>query len=129
MKIDFGLNDHDISLEYTLEIKIHEDGLNRMNLTGLLFYDELPMIQSLNVELQDNLIYASVDQLSLNIHERYGQKSYPKQNHINMTTNEYRSFLGEFSLTLNFIKKYYNDVILRGGVDFPYDVKEFYTSV
>ena len=46
-----------------------------------------------------------------------------------MTENEYKKFLNEFSLTLNYIKKYYNDVILRGGILFPYDVEEFYTSV
>lgn len=46
-----------------------------------------------------------------------------------MSENDYRSFLSDFSLTLNFIKKHYNDVILRKGIPFPYDVPEFYTTV
>jgi len=46
-----------------------------------------------------------------------------------MTENDYRSFLSDLSLTFNFIKKHYNDVILRRGIPFPYDVPEFYTSV
>ena len=46
-----------------------------------------------------------------------------------MSENDYRSFLSDFSLTLNFIKKTYNDVILRKGIPFPYDVPEFYTTV
>lgn len=51
MQIDFGLNDHDISIEYTLQLRVLEHGPNDMNLTGLVFYDELPMTQSFNVEL------------------------------------------------------------------------------
>lgn len=131
MDIDFGPDFHDISMRYMLQIKVIPDGLNRMNLktSHVIIYDELPMTQSLNVELQDNILYAKIDKLALNIHERYGQKSLPKENNIDLTENEYKTFLNEFGLTLNFIKKYYNDVILRGGIDFPYDVPEFYTSV
>lgn len=65
----------------------------------------------------------------MNIHERYGQKYEPSYNSLNMTVNDYASFLTDFSLTLNSIKKHYNDVILRNGVPFPYDVPEFYTSL
>ena len=46
-----------------------------------------------------------------------------------MTENDYRSFLSDLSMTLNFIKKHYNEVILRQGVPFPYDVPEFYTTM
>jgi hypothetical protein len=92
-------------------------------------YDELSMMASLNVELADDVFYAHIEKLALNIHEKYGQKSHPKENNIGMTENEYKTFLNEFSLTLNYIKKYYNDVIFRGGVDFPYDVEEFYTTL
>ena len=131
MKIDFGLEGHDVSLEFVLAIQILPDGLNRMNLTraDLIFFDELPMVLSLNIELQDNIFYANIDQMGLNIHDRYGQRSHPKHENIDMTENEYKTFLNDFSLTLNYIKKFYNDVILRGGLPFPYDVPEFYTSV
>ena len=46
-----------------------------------------------------------------------------------MSRNEYSSFLTDFSLTLNTVKTQYNDVILRNGVPFPYNVPEFYTSL
>jgi len=127
MEVNFGLNDVDVSLEYTLEIRILEEGSNRMNLTGTLLYDELPMITSIDTWLEDDIIYGYVKALKLNIHDRYGQKSFPKENWIGMTENEYKAFLNEFSLTLNDIKNYYNDVILRPGLPFPYDVPEFWT--
>ena len=62
MKIDFGLEGHDVSLEFVLAIQILPDGLNRMNLTraDLIFFDELPMVLSLNIELQDNIFYANI---------------------------------------------------------------------
>ena len=65
----------------------------------------------------------------MNIHEKYGQKTTPHDNKLNMSENDYRSFLTDFSLSLNFIKKHYNDVILRRGIPFPYDVPEFITTV
>lgn len=65
----------------------------------------------------------------MNIHERYGQKTQPHDNSLGMTENDYRTFLSDFSVTLNTIKKHYNDVILRTGIPFPYDVPEFYTTM
>jgi hypothetical protein len=103
-----------------------------MNLTSkdALLFDELPIVQSFTgVELKDDIFFLTINALSLNIHDRYGQKSYPKENSMDMSPNEYKTFLSELSLTLNFIKKYFNDVILRGGLPFPYNVDEFYTSV
>lgn len=127
MKIDFGLNNHDVSVEYVLQLRVLEDGQNRMNLTGTLLYDEIPMVLSFDTWLEDDIIYGHIDVLSINIHKRYGQKEFPKENHMNMTTNEYRAFLAEFSLTLNYIKDWSNDVFLRPGQPFPYDVEEFWT--
>ena len=103
MEINFGLNDVDVSLEFTLQIRVLEEGSNRMNLTGTLIYDELPMVMSFDTWLEDDTIFGNVKTANLNIHQRYGQKSFPKENHMGMTENEYRAFLNEFSLTLNFM--------------------------
>lgn len=46
-----------------------------------------------------------------------------------MTENEYKNFLSDLSLSFDIIKKYYNNVILRDGIPFPYDTDQFYTKV
>lgn len=46
-----------------------------------------------------------------------------------MSENDYRSFITDFSIMLNEQKKYLNEVVFRGGIPFPYDVPEFYTTV
>jgi hypothetical protein len=126
MKVTFGDTsaDSDIILDYVLTLSV-------MNHAGDLCYfqDDIPLQQGFSMELEDNLLYANIDFLLMNIHERYGQKAEPKYNSIDMSENEYAEFLTDFSLTLNSIKKHYNDVILRNGVPFPYDVPEFYTSL
>ena len=48
---------------------------------------------------------------------------------FSITPNEYHSFISDFSLMLVSQKTYLNDVILRGGIPFPYDTEEFYTTV
>lgn len=67
--------------------------------------------------------------LNLHIHERYGQRSTPKYSSFEITENEYRRYLGQFSLALNQVKTYMNEVVFRDGLTFPYDVPEFYTTV
>ena len=126
MKVTFGdtATDLDVILDYTLQLDV-------LNINGheIYFKDDIPIQQGFTMELEDNMLYANIGLLSMNIHERYGQKSEPKVNNLNMTENDYAGFLTDFSLTLNTIKKHYNDVILRNGVPFPYDVPEFYTSL
>ena len=51
------------------------------------------------------------------------------KNSMKLTSNEYREFLSTFGFTMNFMKKWMNDVYLREGIYFPYGVDEFYTTV
>jgi hypothetical protein len=44
-----------------------------------------------------------------------------------MTPNEYRDFLSQFGLTLNYLKKYLNEVVFRKGLLTPYDIDELYS--
>ena len=48
---------------------------------------------------------------------------------MELTENEYREFLSTYGFCMNFIKKWMNDVYLREGIYFPYNVEEFYTTV
>lgn len=127
MKFSFAPDtDIDLHVEYILQMRVIDRWGNN---GGGQFYDEIPMQLGGKVELHDNIIHGEIKYLNMNIHEKYGQKTQPHSNQLEMTENDYRSFLSDFSLSLNFIKKHYNDVILRTGIPFPYDVPEFYTSV
>jgi len=48
---------------------------------------------------------------------------------MGLTTNEYKEMLSQISFTFNFWRKYLNDVVLREGTRFPYNMKEFDTVV
>jgi hypothetical protein len=125
MKFTFGdTNEMNLLIDYKLHMRV-----TTLDDSGGYFYDEIPMQVGGNIELHDNIIHGEISLITMNIHERYGQKTQPHDNSLGLTENDYRSFLSDYSLTLNFIKKHYNDVILRQGIPFPYDVPEFYTSL
>jgi len=48
---------------------------------------------------------------------------------MKLTTNEYKELIGQLQFTFNFWRKFLNDVVLREGVKFPYNRKEFDTTV
>jgi len=48
---------------------------------------------------------------------------------MDVTENEYREFLSTYGFTMNYIKKWMNDVYFRDGIPFPYNINEFKTSV
>lgn len=56
-------------------------------------------------------------------------KSAPVRNSMKMTKNEYREFLSTLGFNMNFMKKWMNDVTLRGGVNMPFTMNEIYTTV
>ena len=127
MKFTFGdTTELNILIDYKLYMRVTATSGNR---TNEYFYDEIPMQVGVNVDLQDNIITGEIKSMNMNIHERYGQKTQPHDNSLGMTENDYRTFLSDFSQTLNTIKKHYNEVILRTGIPFPYDVPEFYTTM
>ena len=137
MKFTFGADwsdnnegEIDIDVEYILRMRVYNQTHDPLDILGY-FYDEIPIKEGINLELHDDTLYGEIKYLQMNIHDRYGQNSYPKfaSDAMNISRNEYSSFLTDFSLTLNNIKQHYNDVILRNGVPFPYDVPEFYTTL
>ena len=50
-------------------------------------------------------------------------------NNMDLTENDYREFLSTFGFTMNYLKKWLNDVYFRDGLFFPYNVSEFKTRV
>lgn len=113
----FGQFDTDVILEYTLcmeWLSTHE-----------LMYDELKMITSMNVESENDILYITLLNHKLDIDSKFGQRSKPIRNGMELTENEYREFLSTYGFTLNYIKKWLNDVYFRDGIFFPYNMNEF----
>ena len=58
---------------------------------------------------------------------RHSAKKQPIRNSMNLTTSEYNEFISNFGFTNTYLKKWLNDVVLREGVKFPFDMEELYT--
>lgn len=94
-----------------------------------LLYDEVKMITSLNMQAKDDILFIQLLNHKMNVSGKFGQKSVPMRNGMNLTPNEYREFLSTFGFTNNYMKKWMNDVVFRNGVRFPYNMSEISTSI
>ena len=124
-KVLFGQFDSDMILEYTMAVSFsldQKDGLE-------LFYDELNMVTSLNLEAENDLLQIEIQNHKLVNDNKFGAKTAPKRNAMKMTQNEYREFMSEFQIWMNYVKDWMNDVKLKKGVLFPYGVDEFNSKV
>lgn len=87
------------------------------------------MITSMNMRAEDDIMYMNILSNKLEKSNKFGQRTKPIRNSMSMTANEYREFLSTFGFTNNYLKKWLNDVVLRNGVKFPYNVYEFDTHL
>jgi hypothetical protein len=94
-----------------------------------LMYDEVKMISSMDMTAENDILYIKLLNHKLDIDSKFGQRSQPIRNSMDLTENEYREFLSTFGFTMNYIKKWLNDVYFRDGVLFPYNMSEFNTRV
>lgn len=106
-------------------MRFHEDS----STGNELMYDELKMILSVDMTAEDDILFVKILNLKLDIDSRFGQRSAPIRDGMELTENEYREFLSTYGFAMNYIKKWMNDVYLREGIYFPYNVEEFYTTV
>lgn len=126
VNVIFGQYDTDMILEYTAQLRFHEYGATGQE----LLYDELKMITSMDMTADDDILYIKLLNHKLDIDNRFGQRSSPIRDNMDLTENEYREFLSTYGFAMNYIKKWMNDVYLRDdNIVFPYGVDEFYTTV
>lgn len=121
VKVLFGQFDTDMIFEYTLCMTWFDK--------EELMYDELKMISSMDMTTENDIMYIKLLNHKLDIDSKFGQRSQPIMNNMELTENEYREFLSTFGFTMNYIKKWLNDVYFRDGIFFPYNVSEFDTRV
>jgi hypothetical protein len=123
VKVLFGQYDTDMIFEYTLCMQWFDHKKKE------IMYDELKMISSMDMTSKSDILYIKLISHKLDIDSKFGQRSKPIRDGMDLTENEYREFLSTFGFTLNYIKKFLNDVYFRNGVFFPYNVSEFDTEV
>ena len=76
----------------------------------------------MNMEILNDIAFIKILKNNLDL-KRFTQKE-PIKNSLKLTANEYREFLSTFGFTMNFMKKWMNDVTLREGVWLPFSMKE-----
>lgn len=124
INVMLGQFDVDVIIEYTLCIAFFQDDSKSKE----LLYDELKMVTSFNVKIDDDIAFITILNNKLDLPKK-NLKKEPVRNSMELTNNEYREFLSTFGFTMNFMKKWMNDVTLRGGVNLPYNMEEIYTSI
>jgi|DEB0MinimDraft_12_1074336.scaffolds.fasta_scaffold27857_1 hypothetical protein len=126
IKVTFGQYEVDMIVDYTLCMSWRTELLGSKE----LLYDELIMQSSANIRAESEILHIDLIEHKLNLDARGGNRDMPKRNSMDLTTNEYREFLEDMSFSTAEFKKWLNDVVLRGDrVKFPYNLKEFQTSL
>jgi len=86
------------------------------------------MTTAANLRTESEVMHIDILENKLNLDNMGSNREAPKRNTMDITANEYREFLEDFSFTASEMKKWLNDVVLRGDkVKFPYNLEEFQT--
>ena len=126
IKVQFGKFDVDVIFNYELCFNVFLDLLGAKE----IFYDCIVMSTAANVRTENEVMHIDLIEHKVNLNTEGANRDAPKRNALNLTVNEYREFLEDFSFTASEFKKWLNDVVLRGDrITFPYTMDEFQTSV
>lgn len=129
-KVYFKSGDVDVAVEYILSLEVyHPNPKHQTGTLGMtnpfLLGDDIKIVTSFNLKTSNDVLYPTIVEHRVDINERYGQRTQPMINNIKMSENEYKEFIMAFEFTLNYLKKWMNDVHLRNGLKFPYGMEEF----
>jgi len=122
--IMFAQHDTDISLDYTLCIKFSHDEPKGEE----VFYDELKVMMSIDVEVLKDIAFPYIVTLKLDI-DKKKDKEKPTRTSLDLDDYDYREFLSTFGLSLVEVKTLLNDVVMIDGVAFPFSIDEIFTTV
>lgn len=87
------------------------------------------MVTSAKVKSEDDRVFVTLLKNKLFIDNQFGQSTEPKRNGLKLTSNEYREFISSFGFFQNYLKKWFNNVYFKNGLDFPYNPDELYTTL
>ena len=93
LNVIFGKFDSDIIVEYSASYAVWEEISKKM-----LILDEIPMITSMNMKMDDDVVYLDVLKHMIVTDSKYGGiKNAPTMNGMNLTNVEYREFVSSVS--------------------------------
>ena len=93
LNVIFGKFDSDIIVEYSASYAVWEEISQKM-----LILDEIPMITSMNMKMDDDVVYLDVLKHMIVTDSKYGGiKNAPTMNGMNLTNVEYREFFSSVS--------------------------------
>jgi hypothetical protein len=64
-----------------------------------------------------------------NFDPRYGQKTQPMRNSINITPNEYKDYISNLGFFLDWMRTFINEVYFKYGLIFPFNPDEIITTL
>ena len=93
LNVIFGKFDSDIIVEYSASYAVWEEISQKM-----LILNEIPMITSMNMKMDDDVVYLNVLKHMIVTDSKYGGiKNAPTMNGMNLTNVEYREFVSSVS--------------------------------
>jgi hypothetical protein len=126
IKVLFGQFNTDVILEYTACMSF--SSLLGSKKTEVL-YDELPIITTLDMDAEKDMLFIRMLNNKLDIDSKFGQKQKPERTTMTMTTVDYRQFHSTMSYSLNYFKNWLNDKHFPDGVHFAWSMDEFDTQL
>ena len=105
IEMKFANNDTDISFAYLMSYKLYlEEDPKTM-----IFEDEIPMFTSFKVYMEDDVLYPKIIKHKLNF-GHIPMKSKPTKTTFDVTKNEYNKYLTDMRMTMEELKKMFNDI-------------------
>lgn len=119
----FANNDTDISFAYLMSYRLYLEEDPKT----LIFQDEIPMFTSFKVYMEDDVLYPKIIKHKMNF-GHIPMKSKPTKTTFDVTKNEYNKYLTDMRMTMDELKKMFNDIQFIDGIKFPYGNNEFKTT-
>jgi hypothetical protein len=125
MNVKFGIWETDIVLDYTLLITVFDGS----DWEKEIFYDEIRVVTALKIETDNDVVYITIVKNKMNFDPRYGQKTQPMRNSLNITSNEYKDFISNLGFFLDWMRTFINEVYFKYGLIFPFNPDEIITTL
>ena len=121
----FGQLDSDVVLEYTLAVQFLVDGPGGQE----LLYDKIQMVSSANIETNNDKIKVDILNMKPDPTGSHMNRQAPIRNSMDMSHNDYREFISTFGFTMNWMKKWLNEVEWATGLNFPFNSQEINSTI
>lgn len=126
VSVELGNPGHDIAMNATLGFNVsyfEGDELRHV------LYDENAVITTMNAYADQDFFYFALIECKMADDWETLSKTSPTLATMDFTQSQYRSFQSSLGYSLNFMRKFLNDVFFRQGIEAPYYTYEIYTQL